>query len=70
VATNGNDHWSGTLAAPNASKTDGPFATVQKAVEASRSWRQSESKPAEASTIAIRQGVWFLPQPLVLQPLD
>jgi Right handed beta helix region len=31
VATNGNDTWSGTLAAPNAGNTDGPFATLQKA---------------------------------------
>ena len=29
VATNGNDAWSGKMAAPNADKTDGPFATVE-----------------------------------------
>jgi hypothetical protein len=28
IATNGKDSWSGTLAAPNASNTDGPFATI------------------------------------------
>lgn len=28
VATNGNDSWSGTLAAPNATNTNGPFATI------------------------------------------
>ena len=31
VAPNGNDFWCGTLAAPNAGKTDGPFATFDHA---------------------------------------
>ncbi|MDB4583819.1 hypothetical protein N9164_11750 [Draconibacterium sp.] len=31
VATNGNDKWSGRLSAPNATRTDGPFATLSKA---------------------------------------
>ena len=31
IAPNGNDAWSGTLAAPNTGSTDGPFATVAKA---------------------------------------
>ncbi|MCK4748520.1 MAG: hypothetical protein KAT15_15820, partial [Bacteroidales bacterium] len=31
VASNGNDHWSGTLAEPNADKTDGPFASLKRA---------------------------------------
>src|SRR5437588_55395 len=33
VATNGNDSWSGRLAAPNRGHTDGPFATLKKAGE-------------------------------------
>ncbi|WP_372394756.1 carbohydrate-binding domain-containing protein [Azospirillum sp. HJ39] len=37
VAENGNDSWSGTLAAPNADGTDGPFASLQKAQTAMRS---------------------------------
>lgn len=36
VAADGNDSWSGTLAAPNRQKTDGPFATMVKAQEAVR----------------------------------
>ncbi|MFN3422083.1 MAG: hypothetical protein ACK40X_10215, partial [Armatimonadota bacterium] len=31
VATSGNDAWSGRLASPNRKKTDGPFATLQRA---------------------------------------
>ena len=36
VATDGNDAWSGTLASPNAEKSDGPFATLQRARDAVR----------------------------------
>jgi len=36
VATNGNDSWSGRLAAPNAEGTDGPFATLERAQSAMR----------------------------------
>ena len=36
VATNGNDSWSGRLAAPNAEGTDGPFATLERAQGAMR----------------------------------
>ena len=31
VSPKGNDAWSGTLAEPNANKTDGPFATISRA---------------------------------------
>ena len=37
VATNGNDNWSGTLAEPNADRTDGPFASIKRARLAVRS---------------------------------
>ena len=36
VATNGNNAWSGTRAAPNAGGTDGPFATLDRARDAVR----------------------------------
>lgn len=31
VSSSGNDSWSGKLAEPNAQRTDGPFATIEKA---------------------------------------
>ena len=34
VAPNGNDAWSGKLAEPNAEKTDGPFGTLERALDA------------------------------------
>jgi len=36
VATKRNDAWSGTLPAPNAAGTDGPFAALTRAREAIR----------------------------------
>ena len=36
VATNGKDSWSGTLPEPNAAKTDGPFVTLSRAIDATR----------------------------------
>ena len=36
VSTAGNDNWSGTLAEPNALKSDGPFATINRAKTAVR----------------------------------
>ena len=39
VAPNGRDNWSGTLAAPNAAGTDGPFATIARARDAVRRFR-------------------------------
>ncbi|MGN1273734.1 MAG: hypothetical protein ACI4UF_04025, partial [Thermoguttaceae bacterium] len=31
ISLSGNDSWSGKLSAPNADRTDGPFATLEKA---------------------------------------
>ena len=36
VATDGNDAWTGKLAAPNAERSDGPLATLAKARDAVR----------------------------------
>ena len=39
VAPNGNDTWSGRLAAPDAAGTDGPFATLERARDEVRARR-------------------------------
>jgi hypothetical protein len=71
VATNGNDHWSGTLAAPNRSKSDGPFATLSRARDAIRQLKQKPggSQP-QPVTVNVRGGYYYLPEPLVLTPED
>jgi len=70
VATNGNDRWSGTLPSPNEALTDGPFATPAKAVNASRAWRQLKSNTNRTCSIGLRDGIWFLSDPLTLRSKD
>jgi hypothetical protein len=67
VATNGNDAWSGKSPSPNSSKTDGPFATAQGAVNRLRA---SQRKGGGTNTIFFRRGTYFLKEPLVLRPGD
>ncbi len=58
VAPNGNDTWSGTLPAPNANMTDGPFATFDHA----RAALQSLNKTGLSQVIVqFRAGTYFLP---------
>ncbi len=53
VATSGNDAWSGTLPAANPDKTDGPFATPERARDEIRKRKASQSGP---TTVHIRGG--------------
>ncbi|MCS7185574.1 MAG: hypothetical protein RMK89_01330, partial [Armatimonadota bacterium] len=66
VSPNGNDAWSGKLPSPNKAKTDGPFATLHRAVEAVRQLkRQRGGKLKQPVTIYLRKGVHFLREPIV-----
>ena len=59
VAPDGNDSWSGHLPAPNAAKTDGPFATFDHA----RATVQSMNKTGlHQVTVQFRGGTYFLPK--------
>lgn len=58
MATNGNDSFSGTLSAPNATNTDGPFATLAKAQTAVENAIRTTSGPV---TVQIRSGTYYLP---------
>ena len=70
VSTNGNDHWSGRLPAPNAKQNDGPFATLSGARDALRAARREASRPLGAASIQIRGGRYWLDSPFVLEPQD
>jgi hypothetical protein len=71
VTLNGNDQWSGSLATPNSEKTDGPFATVERALQAARqSNKRAANTPSGPRTIYIAGGVYELKAPLVLTPED
>jgi hypothetical protein len=41
VSPNGNDSWSGRLASPNRTRTDGPFATLERARDAIRALKRA-----------------------------
>jgi hypothetical protein len=68
VSPEGNDAWSGRIEAPNASATDGPFATIDRARLAVRALRGLG--PAHPVSVQIRNGVYFLASPLVFTPED
>ena len=68
VATGGNDAWSGRLGAPNAERTDGPFATPARARDAVRRLKQQGLR--EPVTVLVRGGTYYLAEPLVLAPED
>jgi hypothetical protein len=59
LSTLGNDAWSGKLPAPNAGRTDGPFASVARAQVALRELRKSD--PNRPRTIMLREGTYYLP---------
>ncbi len=52
VAPNGDDNWSGELAAPNADANDGPMRTLRAATERARDKRRLK-------TIFVREGTYY-----------
>ncbi len=67
VATNGNDAWSGRLAAPESAKKDGPFATLDRARDEARKWRAASAAQVR---IVVCGGTHHLPKALALEPQD
>lgn len=59
VATNGNDSWSGTLPAPNANNTDGPFLTIAKAQTAVQALVSGANGRTTPITVQIRGGNYY-----------
>ncbi|OGV68389.1 MAG: hypothetical protein A3K19_05310 [Lentisphaerae bacterium RIFOXYB12_FULL_65_16] len=70
VATTGNDAWTGKLTEANADKTDGPFATLDRARDELRTLRSAGGLPPEGATVLLRAGTYSLAQPFVLSPQD
>jgi hypothetical protein len=58
VAPTGNDQWSGTLPSPNATNTDGPFASPAMAQSAMRNL--ISANPAQPLSIMLRNGTYYL----------
>lgn len=70
VSTIGNDAWSGRLNQPNRTKTDGPFATVEKARDAIRLLKEQKKLPEGDIIVEIQTGVYELPQTFELEAKD
>ncbi len=68
VATNGNDSWSGTLPSPNRARTDGPFATLQRARDEVR--RIVAENLTKDVRVLVRGGTYYLPEGFALGPED
>lgn len=70
IATDGNDSWSGTLPAPNTGNTDGPFATIGRAQTAVQAILQNPQGRTQTILVQIRQGTYFVAQPLNFTTAD
>jgi hypothetical protein len=71
VATNGNDTWSGTLAAANVTRSDGPLATLTGARNAVRELKGRQGGTlAQPVTVLLHQGTYALREPVILTPDD
>jgi parallel beta-helix repeat protein len=68
VSPSGNDAWSGSLAEPNAGRTDGPVATLERARDAIRERRKAGL--AEPVTVFIHAGNYSLAKTFTLAKED
>jgi hypothetical protein len=66
VAKNGNDVWSGKLPEPNAKRTNGPFATLERA----RSAVRAVASPGTQPSVRIKGGMYGFTRSLVLDSAD
>ena len=68
VATDGDDRWSGTLPEPDEGRTDGPFATIERARDAIREMKSAGTLDRDL-TVMIRGGTHYM-RPVLLEPQD
>ena len=70
VAVNGDDSWSGTLAEPNATKADGPLATLDRARDRIREMKKTRPLPTGGVTVVLCEGTYLLPRTFRLDAAD
>src|SRR5689334_2881768 len=68
ISTRGDDNWSGQLSEPNAARTNGPLATLEKAKSKVRAERLK--KPAAKIRVALRGGDYRLSKTMVFSMQD
>ena len=64
VSVSGNDTWSGSLANPDAARTDGPLGSLSRAIEVAR---QTRDRPVR---IVLHEGTHVLGDTITLGPQD
>lgn len=69
VAPEGNDQWSGRLAAPDAGRTDGPLASLEGARDAVRRLTSAGPLPGPVR-VQVAAGTYALSRPVVFTPAD
>lgn len=70
VSPQGNDGWSGTLPSPNRGRTDGPFATLERARDAIRHLKRQGKPPEGGVTVWLRGGIYLRQNPFALTAED
>ena len=70
VAPNGNDQWTGHLAAPNEQRTDGPVVTLTRAQQLVREIKAAQPDRGQPIVVAIRGGTYYLAAPLSFGAAD
>ena len=70
VSPSGNDAWSGTLQAPNATNTDGPKATIDGARAAMRTMLAKHQVSTTGAVVNIMPGSYALTQTIQFYPAD
>jgi hypothetical protein len=70
VSTVGDDAWSGSLAEPNAAKTDGPLATLEAARDKIRTLKKNGPLSAGGVTVVLRGGIYCLAKTFQLTQAD
>ena len=70
VSPSGHDSWSGRLSAPNSRKTDGPFATLERARDEIRKLKKQNRLPEKGVIVYFRKGTYILSHPFQLTSED
>jgi len=63
VSMHGRDAWSGRLSAPNATLTDGPFASLERARDVARN---RAGRDVRGVVVRVRGGLWLRDKPFLL----
>ncbi|MBI5474803.1 MAG: right-handed parallel beta-helix repeat-containing protein, partial [Ignavibacteriae bacterium] len=70
VSPSGSDSWSGQLPSSNKEKTDGPFATLERARDAVRAWKATRGPSGDTVVVYLRKGNYSLQKSLHLNMQD